>query len=140
MIKKPSCRPEFRFLADGRLVLEMPIPDRACSPNAQRGQSRGAAIRKSRVVKAHRTLAHLLTVSAMASGGRRTFGSYALAFYWPTAAWRDDDNADASCKAYRDGIAQALGMNDRDLRKGALSQHAKDAAAPRVTITLFPIP
>lgn len=34
----------------------------------------------------------------------------------------DDDNAWASLKAYRDGIADALGMDDRDIRQGTLQQ------------------
>ena len=61
-------------------------------------------------------------------------------FFFKTSAFRDDDNADASVKAYRDGIAAALKMNDRDLRKCQLSTYAKDPLCPRVEITLYPIP
>lgn len=64
------------------------------------------------------------------------FAGYSLAHYFKTAAWRDDDNADGACKAYRDGIAAALGIDDRGLRKLALSTFHKDAANPRVEITL----
>lgn len=34
----------------------------------------------------------------------------------------DDDNAWASLKAYRDGIADALGIDDRHIRQGTLQQ------------------
>ena len=51
-------------------------------------------------------------------------------------AFRDDDNADGSCKAYRDGIATALGMDDKRLKKCLLSTFANDAECPRVEITL----
>jgi len=41
-----------------------------------------------------------------------TFTRYALTFHFPTARDRDDDNAAATFKAYRDGIADALRVND----------------------------
>ncbi len=125
---------------DGRLVLHLPLPSREVSPNARRGQSRAAAIAKSRVVKAHRRLAAVLTRSAMAKHSviDPAFGGYSLAFFFETAAFRDDDNADGSFKSYRDGIADALRMNDRDLKKVLLSVHAKDAGNPRVEVTLYP--
>lgn len=36
-----------------------------------------------------------------------------ITFYPPTRHARDEDNLRASCKAYQDGIADALGVNDR---------------------------
>ncbi len=66
-----------------------------------------------------------------------TLFGYSLAFFFKTAAFRDDDNADGSCKAYRDGIAQALGIDDKTFKKIKLSTHAKDAANPRVEITIY---
>ena len=136
---KPHFTISHRWLPDGRLILSLPLPDRAVSPNAQRGNSRISAVIKSARIKAHRYRAWAGTKSAVAA---RTptpaFAGYSLAFHWPTAAYRDDDNADASCKAYRDGIASALGMDDRHLRKLALSTHAKDKDHPRLEITLLP--
>jgi hypothetical protein len=126
---------------DGYLTLCLPLPARAISPNARRGESRGAAIRKSRVVKSHRLLAKLCCGNARLRWHLegQAYAGYCLAFFWKTAAFRDDDNADASCKAYRDGIAEALKMDDRQLRKLALSTHAKDAGNPRVEFTLIPL-
>jgi crossover junction endodeoxyribonuclease RusA len=125
---------------DGSLTICLPMPPASISPNARRGESRGAAIAKSKVVKAYRTLAHLMFFNALLSLelGTAVFTGYKLAFFFRTRAFRDDDNADASCKAYRDGIAQALGMDDKVLRKCALSTHAHDPECPRVEITLVP--
>jgi hypothetical protein len=127
------------------MTIVLPIPDRRISPNAARGQSKGAAIAKAKIVKAHRARAVLATLEALGriyhGTGRPVpaFTGYTLAHFFKTAAFRDDDNADAACKAYRDGIADAIGMDDRRLPKLALSTIAKDAANPRVEITLHSI-
>ena len=65
------------------------------------------------------------------------FYGYSLAFHFRTSAHRDDDNADACCKSYRDGMAAALGINDRHFKKLALSTHATDPRCPRVEVTLW---
>lgn len=126
--------------ADGSLTICLPMPPASISPNARRGESRAAAIGKSKVVKAYRSLAQITLANALVAfdQGRPAITSYKLAFYFKTRAFRDDDNADASCKAYRDGLASALGMDDRTLRKCALSTHAHDPKCPRVEITLVP--
>lgn len=119
------------------MTIVLPIPDRNLSPNG-RGHWSG----KSRLTKNARRLAKLLTLEAIGrdyhAHGRPVpaFAGYSLAHYFPTDARRDDDNADAACKAYRDGIADALGIDDRYFPKLALSTIAKDAACPRVEITL----
>jgi crossover junction endodeoxyribonuclease RusA len=124
------------------MTIILPIPDRRISPNGQRGHSKGAAIAKARLVREHRNRAMLRTKEAIGLAYHAAglpvpdFAGYTLAHYFPTAAYRDDDNADSACKAYRDGIADALGMDDRQLPKLALSTRSKDAAHPRVEITL----
>jgi len=131
------------------MTIVLPIPDRRISPNATRGQSRGAALAKARRVRLHRTRARIETKKQLGLHYHAhglpvpQFAGYSLAHFFKTAAARDDDNADAACKAYRDGIADALGLDDRKLRKLRLSTIAKDAACPRVEITLHltdPIP
>ena len=118
------------------ITLTLPLPSRHVSPNARRGQSRSAAIAKSRHVKLHRQRARIITRAALSTGPAPTVTGYTLAFHWPTKAYRDDDNADASCKSYRDGIADALGIDDRSLRKIALSTHHLDRDRPRLEITI----
>lgn len=144
IIRKVKPRPAMPppvYHPDGRLTISLPIPPREISPNGRRGESRWAAIRKATVIKRHRQAAFLSTRSALAAlpSPPATWEGYSLAFYFPTAAMRDDDNADASCKAYRDGIADALRIDDQKLRKLALSTHHKDPACPRVEITLHPL-
>jgi hypothetical protein len=124
---------------DGSLTLSLPIPARGISPNARRGESKWAAIAKSKEIRAHRFFAYAATrnaINTLLGGTLPTLVGYSLAHYFPTSAFRDDDNADAACKAYRDGIAHALDIDDRTLRKVKLSTFDKDAAAPRVEITL----
>jgi len=131
--------PSYRH-ADGRLIIILPLPAREVSPNAQRGDSKYANIRKSAAIKRHRVLAKLTTQSAISHSpvSPGEFAGYCLHFYYPTVRFRDDDNADASCKAYRDGIADALGVDDRTLRKLRLSVAAKDADCPRLEFVLIP--
>jgi hypothetical protein len=52
-------------------------------------------------------------------------------------AFRDEDNADGACKAYRDGICDAFGMSDKNFCKMKLSTREKDAKNPRVEITIY---
>jgi crossover junction endodeoxyribonuclease RusA len=124
------------------LVITLPIPDRRISPNASRGQSKKAALGKSRITRRHKTKARVLTLELLGEQYHKhglsvpTFAGYSIAHFFKTAAFRDDDNADGACKAYRDGIADALGINDRHFPKVALSTFAKDAINPRVEITL----
>jgi hypothetical protein len=127
-----------RLNADGSLTVSLPIPDRAVSPNARRGQSRWAAIAKSKVVKEHRTRARYVFETAIEARElkKAKWAGYSLAFFFETAAFRDDDNADASCKAYRDGCADALRIDDKRFKKLRLSTQAKDAECPRVEFTI----
>ena len=133
----PSPLPPTTYHADGAITLALPYPPTAITPNARRGESRWAAIAKSKAVKRHREIATVTMRAAMHQMlSTDVFTGYSLAHFFPTMAFRDDDNADGSCKAYRDGIATALGMDDKKLKKCLLSTFAKDAGCPRVEITL----
>jgi hypothetical protein len=61
-----------------------------------------------------------------------------LAFFLPDARHRDDDNLAASCKAYRDGIADGLKVDDSTLALAGRPSLTIDRANPRVEITLIP--
>jgi hypothetical protein len=117
--------------------ITLPIPDRDVSPNAARGQSRWAAIKKSKVVKKHRECARLATLFACKPHNCIAPLGYSLAHFFPTMAFRDEDNADGACKAYRDGICDAFGMSDKNFNKMKLSTREKDAKNPRVEITIY---
>lgn len=138
----PAAMPAPRMNDDGSITLSLPVPARACSPNCKRGESKWAAIVKSKIIKSHRMLAkhHMQMAMMECFGAARSLiesaPTYSLAHYFKTSSYRDDDNADAACKAYRDGIADAMGIDDRDFRKSRLSTMSKDAACPRVEITI----
>jgi len=90
--------------------LSLPWPDRALSPN---GRPSHWGVEHRAKAKAF-ALAHRTTLAAL--GTSRKPGWAAAAIHWEfhpkTANKVDDDNAEGSCKAYRDGIADALGMDD----------------------------
>jgi len=84
------------------LTLVLPIPNKILSPNAR---PHWAA--KSKAVKAHRFDAKWLALKRTDKDACWEKATIRYTFYWPTKAKRDDDNAVAMCKAYRDGIADA---------------------------------
>jgi hypothetical protein len=122
------------------IMITLPIPDRAVSQNASYGNSRVAALAKSRKVKQHRHAACQMMKIAIGRGYLEGAGKptgYALAFFYKTNLFRDEGNAEGSCKAYIDGICDALKMNDRHFNKQVLTKQAKDAKNPRVEITIY---
>ena len=113
------------------MKLTLPLPAKELSPNKRVHW----AIR-ARAVKAARDHASMLVRMA---GGKHLprFTRYTLAFYLPDARRRDDDNLCASCKSYRDGIADGLGVDDHTLKRtGEVGIHI-DRANPRLEITLI---
>lgn len=68
------------------------------------------------------------------------FSTYSLTFRFPTNRNRDDDNYSTACKSYRDGIADALRMDDHGLRiSGSPSLlHDSTLSTPFLTFTLHP--
>ena len=122
---------------NGDITISLPIPPRSISPNGRRGESRIAAIQKGRIIKQHRQHAKLVMCSALAGVTARDFAGYSLTFHFRTRAFRDDDNADASVKCYRDGICDALQVDDKHFRKLALSRHEHDPKCPRVEVRVW---
>ena len=90
-----------------RVTLTLPWPARALSPNG-----RAHIFAKHRAVKSARETAWALTMEAV--GAKPGWSAVALhwEFHPKTRNLPDGDNAEASCKAYRDGIADALGIDD----------------------------
>lgn len=91
-----------------RLVIELPWPDRKLSPNARPNR-----FDKARATKKARAEARMV----MSSHARELEGltgalSFQAMFNPPVRRNHDDDNLMASIKAYRDGIADALGIDD----------------------------
>lgn len=113
------------------MTLTLPIPPKAVRPNG-----RAHCLAKARAVKHCRRLAFLRTRQALGDGEAIQPTGYTAAFFFPSRLW-DDDNALASLKTYRDGIADAFRMDDRTLRLAALPTMAIEKAKPRVEITLL---
>lgn len=88
------------------IELSLPWPPAACSPNA-----RGHWSKKSRAARQYRAACHLLALQAKlkAPDGRALL---ILEFVPPDKRRRDDDNLLAMFKAGRDGLADALGIDD----------------------------
>src|SRR5207253_8413811 len=87
-------------------ILMLPWPPKDLNPNARVHWSK-----KSRAAKSYRAACHLLCRQAgiKSPEGRALLS---LEFIPPDKRRRDDDNCLASFKAGRDGIAQALSIDD----------------------------
>jgi Holliday junction resolvase RusA-like endonuclease len=101
------------------MKIVLPWPDRRLSPNAR------VHWRVKHAVKAPaREAGKYATFEAVAGGMREARAALAgndpipvkITFYPPDKRHRDDDNMIGSFKSARDGIAEALGVNDRRFR------------------------
>jgi Holliday junction resolvase RusA-like endonuclease len=109
------------------MKLELPWPSKDLSPN---GRVHWA--RKAKAAKAGRITGAAIAAAAGWKSLKLPAGRLHLwiDFYPPTRMRPDDDNMLARCKPYRDGIADALGIDDRrfvshpfvrdEVRKGGL--------------------
>ncbi len=98
-------------------VVELPWPDKRLSPNARQHWAVVTKVKKlARADAATLTLASvpLCVRQAIKQGDERI--PLKVVFYPPDNRRRDDDNMVASFKAARDGIADALGVDDRRFR------------------------
>lgn len=91
-------------------VLVLPWPSRDLSPNG-----RVHWRRRAQATQGARADAFHLAKMAGWHGIQLPAGRLHLwwDFYSPTRCYPDDDNMLSRCKAYRDGLADALGINDR---------------------------
>jgi crossover junction endodeoxyribonuclease RusA len=119
------------------VIVTLPWPHKGLSPNARKHWAALASAKKKA-----RADAHYATLEA--AGSRLSAVREALAgegplpvtvrFFPPDKRRRDDDNQVASFKAARDGIAEALGVDDRRFRPHYFFE---DAAKPgRVEIVI----
>lgn len=99
------------------MIITLPWPDKRLNPNARMHFRALAAVKKQA-----RTDAHILATVAIPLSAKRAIAAgdgkipIEIRFYPPDNRHRDDDNAIASFKAARDGIADALGVDDRRFR------------------------
>jgi len=97
------------------MAFEAPLPDRVLSPNS-RAHWRQVSAAKAR----YRRDLHILTIHALNRGlivlPDTPLIGVRLTWHPRSAKLPDDDNAVASFKAGRDGIADALRIDDRRMR------------------------
>ena len=111
-----------------KMMVELPWPPKELSPNA-----RVHWAKRSKAAKRYREACHLLT---KAEGLRIDWEGQVHAwidFYPPDRRHRDDDNMVASFKAGRDGMADALGIDDKRIR---FRPFVRDEVGGKVVVTL----
>lgn len=117
------------------MTITLPWPDKRLSPNARQHWAQLAKVKADARTEAAWTVKAQMPLQArrtVAEGEGRI--PLRIAFYPPDNRRRDDDNMVGSFKAYRDGIADALGVDDRRFRPHYFFE---DAAKPgRVEITI----
>lgn len=92
------------------ITITLPWPNRRLSPNARLFWAT-----KARAVRDARETARLLTMQANGDGPVPVWLNplpVRWQFYPPTKRRYDRDNLIASCKAYQDGIADAVSLDD----------------------------
>ena len=110
----------------------LPWPSKDLSPNARVHWST-----RSKAAKSYRMQCFLFAKKAglVAPAGRILL---ALEFLPPNARRRDDDNLLAAFKAGRDGLAQALGIDDsRFVSQVRLSDTVRPGGAVLVTLSTY---
>lgn len=115
------------------ITLTLPLPYKQLSPNARVNR-----VIKSKLVKAHRKVAHLATAALLKGNtpGGWMKSKLEVTAYFPTYRFPDPENFMASLKAYEDGIADSgLIVNDKSLWPEE-PIFAKDASRPRVILTI----
>jgi crossover junction endodeoxyribonuclease RusA len=115
-------------------MIELPWPPKELSPN-----SRTHWRKKASVAKGYRNDCYLLTKAANHPPLETEDGGLVLAieFVPPDRRQRDDDNCLAAFKSGRDGIADALGINDNRFKTTLwLSDKPVKGGMVRVSITV----
>ena len=110
-------------------MIELPWPSPALSPNA-----RGHWSKRAKAAKAYRLECFLITKQA---GIKAPEGKilWTVEFFPPSRRAYDDDNLLARMKSARDGIADALGVDDRRfVTQFSVSETVIKGGLVRVTI------
>jgi len=113
--------------------LTLPWPPKDLSPNA-----RVHWTKRSKAAKAYREACFWEAKRLLAAGGWQDLPAEGdlhlwLDFYPPDRRHRDDDNLTAAFKAGRDGLADALGVNDKRFRS---HPYLKDMVAGMVKVRI----
>lgn len=114
--------------------LVLPWPPKELSPNARVHWSK-----KSKAAKAYRADCHILCRQAGLTAPKGRSIILTLEFVPPDRRHRDDDNMLAAFKSGRDGIADALGIDDRQfVTQISVSAETVKGGAVNATIQVSP--
>lgn len=92
------------------MILRLPYPDKLLWPN---GRTRSPQA-KARKIKSHKQMAWGSALAARAGfTPGKSVGLHIIVHAKRTGPLPDKDNVVAACKSYQDGIAQALGIDDK---------------------------
>ena len=96
-------------MTDKRLTIKLDWPSKTLNPNARvHWTVKRMAVKSARQFACFTALASKQQADQLPDGELNMF----IDFYSPDNRKRDDDNLIASFKPYRDGIADALGIDD----------------------------
>lgn len=116
--------------------ITLPFPPADLNPNKRLHWSK-----KAKAAAAYRKECHLLTLEAGCRGVDWDGDIHVwIDFFPPDRRGRDDDNLISAFKSGRDGIADALGVNDKRFRCHPFVQRDKPVKGGEVSIRLTPGP
>ncbi len=95
------------------LIIRLPFPDKKLMPNKKNGKHWTSTVASK---DSQKTDAFLLTLDALDIAGKQTWPEHiplSLMYLTPDKRHRDLDNLLAASKAIIDGMAQALGVDDK---------------------------
>lgn len=119
------------------LQIELGWPSRALSPN-YRSRSHWP---RTNALKSAKKEGYFAALAAMQGGGAPKWANERFAFivtaYPPDKRSRDDDNLAASLKGHRDGIAQALGIDDSRFEQRPI-QWAEPCKPAKIVVSIAP--
>lgn len=114
--------------------IELPWPSSALSPNARvHWRARSVAAKKARNEAFLLAKSVGLVAPQVPPGSRITLE---LDLFPPDARKRDDDNVISAFKASRDGLAQAMGLDDRLFKTVCTLHHDQPVRGGRVNVRL----
>lgn len=114
-------------LYGNELELEFPLPSNALRPNRKTTNWRSIHAAKHKV----RDAACFMAKNAAPEGF--LVKTYEVMWYSRTKIVPDEDNVIASCKSYIDGVADALGQNDKEFKFCRVTRAKRER--PRLVLT-----
>lgn len=116
------------------MTLEFPHPPSALSPNGNRAHWGSVMLARKKC----RQAAQLITAQHLQDNPPtgKEYKHYHIKWNYFGTVMPDDDNVVARIKSYKDGICDALGINDRSIHLGSVSFVREKETKKKLWITL----